>query len=100
MMRKGGIGNIEFFGDFAYYQAFRVGLEQKAHNAQPWLSAHGGKHVGKSGDVLDGGRHYGFSYISTIIEIPKKSRCGAVITLPGSFVFSSKRKGARMSPFL
>ena len=60
-MRKSGIGNVQFRLQFADDQAVGVGGQEQLHDAETWLGAHGGEHIGEFGDLIgvscDGGRH-------------------------------------------
>ena len=64
MMRERGRRNFELYADIACDHSLRMGGEQKTHDPQSRLSAHGGKHVGELSDIE------GFDfYISIIVEL-------------------------------
>src|SRR5579872_2466765 len=52
MMRKSGIRNFKLFANFPDHHAFRMCRKQQAHNAQPRLCAHRGKHIGVACNVV------------------------------------------------
>lgn len=51
MVRKSGIGDVQFILNVADYQSLRMSGEQGLHDAQARFRAHGGKHVGVTGDI-------------------------------------------------
>ena len=52
MVRKRGGGDLEIVLNLADDKTLGMRGEQQLHDAQPRLSAHGGKHVGIPGDAL------------------------------------------------
>src|ERR1700674_1791011 len=100
MVRKRGAGNLELILNLADHEPFGVGGEQQLHNAQPRLDAHGGKHVGVTGDAVAvrSGLAGSASHISIILEIwttnqtPVESRLTAAPRCTGQ---EHSRAGAR-----
>jgi hypothetical protein len=80
VMRKSGIGNVQFRLQFADDQAAGVGGQEQLHDAEAWLGAHGGEHVSEFGDLVgvlcNGGRH--ISIIAEIRRLVKRDFFGLV----------------------
>jgi hypothetical protein len=70
MMRKSRGGDVEFVLDLADDKAIGMRGEQKLHDAETWLCAHGGEHVSEASDLIGTSLDGSSAHASIIAEIP------------------------------